>query len=306
MASHLQEYFRGLLPPDRMLFNAPLRDYTTFRIGGPADVLAQPVSSEEVRLLLAAAKAAEAPVYVLGNGSNTLVRDGGLRGLVLHINRNLSRVEFTPQGCRAQAGVTLSALAKLAMAQGLSGLEFASGIPGCLGGAVCMNAGAYNGEIGMLVESALIIDDTWQIRRLNKQELGFAYRHTALTGQNAVVLEAELCLTPGDPAEIAAKIDDFTRRRKSRQPLQYPSAGSMFKRPEGGYAAELIDRAGLKGLTVGAAQVSQMHAGFFINLGGATAADVLALVEQVQQRVFRHSGIRLEPEVHIVGENTCA
>lgn len=300
--AHLFERFRGLLPPDRLLANAPLKDYTTFRIGGPADVLARPSTYEEVRLLLAVARSAGVPIYILGNGSNTLVRDKGFRGLVIHIHKPFSGIRRQDNTLFAQGGIQLSELAATAAREGLAGLEFASGIPGCLGGAVYMNAGAYTGEMAHCVRKVLIVNSAMELAELTQADMGFSYRHTALTGKNCVILEAELALLPDEPFAITERIADFTRRRKARQPLQFPSAGSMFKRPKEGYAAAMIDEAGLKGLAVGDAEVSAMHAGFFINRGQATAADVLALVEKVQEAVSRRFGVSLEPEVTIIGE----
>lgn len=283
-------------------FDEPMHKHTTFQIGGPADCLAFPSNEAEVIGLLRAAKENDVPVTMLGNCSNVLVLDGGIPGLTILINSGLTRTYIDGNIISAEAGISMSSLAQVCMRAGLSGFEFASGIPGCLGGGIFMNAGAYNGEVGSLVRSVRILNENLIPQELTSAEMCFSYRHTALSGRRVVVLSATLELTPDSPDAIAMRITDYTRRRRDRQPLNYPSAGSVFKRPEGAYAAALIDEAGLKGLSVGGAQVSTKHAGFFVNTGNATAADVLALIEEVKQRVFENSGFTLEPEVRMVGK----
>ncbi len=288
--------------PD-LLVNAPMKERTTFRIGGPAQYLALPSSAEQISRLLLFARNAGLPVTLLGNCSNVLVRDGGIDGLVLQLGSNFSKASVTGNEVEAEAGILMSTLAQVCTRAGLAGFEFASGIPGSLGGGVYMNAGAYNGEIGSIVKSVAVINERLELVTLSREEMGFAYRHTALSGRDVAVVSAVLSLSPDNPQDIAARVADFTRRRRERQPLNYPSAGSVFKRPEGAFAAALIDTAGLKGVSVGGAQVSCKHAGFFVNTGGATAADVLALIKLVQNTVYEKSGFRLEPEIKIIGHD---
>lgn len=288
--------------PD-LLVNAPMKGRTTFRIGGPAQYLALPSSAEQISRLLLFARNAGLPVTLLGNCSNVLVRDGGIDGLVLQLGSNFSKASVTGNEVEAEAGILMSTLAQVCTRAGLAGFEFASGIPGSLGGGVYMNAGAYNGEIGSIVKSVTVINERLELVTLSREEMGFAYRHTALSGRDVAVVSAVLSLWPDNPQDIAARVADFTRRRRERQPLNYPSAGSVFKRPEGAFAAALIDTAGLKGVSVGGAQVSCKHAGFFVNTGGATAADVLALIKLVQNTVYEKSGFHLEPEVKIIGHD---
>lgn len=296
--------FAQAVPMQRLCCNAVMAEYTTFRIGGAADLLAKPESAEEVAALVRTAKENGIPFYIIGNGSNILVKDGGIRGIVILIRSSMSRVLVDDCTVYAQAGVTMGALALRLASAGLEGFEFASGIPGCLGGGIYMNAGAYNGEVGDLVKSVTILNEQGEIETLTHEQMDFSYRHSAVTGRDIAVLEAVLELKKGDPAQIMANIQDYSRRRRERQPLAYPSAGSMFKRPEGAYAAALIDQAHMKGVCVGAAQVSQKHAGFFINRGGATAKEMLELVEYVKLAVFADSGIVLQPEVRILGEDS--
>lgn len=290
------------LPDLEVLQDEPMSRHTTFRIGGPAKRMAFPSSREQLVLLMSFAKNYGANPLVIGNGSNLLVPDEGLDRLVIDTSANLNRVERgSGNTVLADAGATLARTADLACKSGLTGLEFAHGIPGSLGGAVCMNAGAYGGEMRQVVTevTALYPDG---IRRLTGPEAAFTYRHSRFLADGAVVLGAVVRLTPDDPAAIRARMDDLMARRKASQPLEWPSAGSTFKRPEGYFAGTLIDQTGLKGLTVGGAQVSEKHAGFVINTGNATCADVQELIRRVQEAVYRAHGVRLEPEVRFVGE----
>jgi UDP-N-acetylmuramate dehydrogenase len=258
---------------------------------------------EELQQILQLQREQAIACFLMGNGSNLLIRDGGIRGLVIVLADRFSSViqESTVQ-IKAQAGVRLGALARFAWQKGLGGLEFASGIPGTLGGAVTMNAGAYGGEMQQVIESVTAINHEGELFTFNGEEMDFGYRHSRIMEEDLIVVEATLKLVPKEPQEIKAYMDDLAERRRSKQPIQYPSAGSFFKRPPGNFAGALIEQAGLKGTRVGDAQVSELHAGFIINLGEATAKDVLQLKELVQQRVFEQSGILLEPEVRIVGE----
>lgn len=294
------ERLRALCPGAVIRTGVPLDKYTTLRVGGPADFFCEPESADELSRLLSAAEEMEMPVLLMGNGSNLLIRDGGFRGLVLHMGKGLSRIERTDGGLRAGAGALLSTLARAAQEHHLTGLEFAQGIPGSVGGGLYMNAGAYGGELGKVVSSVRVLDNGKE-RTLNADEMGFAYRHTRAMEENWVILEANFRLEEGNPGEIAAAMQDFASRRREKQPLEYPSAGSFFKRPPGHFAGALIEQSGLKGYAVGGAQVSEKHAGFLINRGGATAADFLRLMEYVQDTVEKRFGVRLEPEVRIVG-----
>ena len=290
------------LPDLEVLQDEPMSRHTTFRIGGPAKRMAFPSSREQLVLLMSFAKDYGANPLVIGNGSNLLVPDEGLDRLVIDTSANLNRVERgSGNTVLADAGATLARTADLACKSGLTGLEFAHGIPGSVGGAVCMNAGAYGGEMQQVVYSATVLFPDDGVRTLRGEELRFSYRHSLLTDRpEAVVLRVVFQLTAGRPEEIRQKMEELMTRRKTSQPLEYPSAGSTFKRPEGYFAAALIDQCGLKGMTVGGAQVSEKHAGFVINRGGATCADVTALMAEIQRRVWEEAGVRLEPEVKVI------
>ncbi len=281
--------------------NAPMRDYTTLKLGGPADYLASPSSGEEIAALFAEAEEAGLPVTVIGHGSNLLVLDGGIRGLVVRIGKKMSRVEA--EGCtvRAQAGALLGAVAAAAAEASLSGLEFASGIPGTVGGGVRMNAGAYDGEMAQVISSVTGVLRDGSTVTLGRDELDFSYRHSAVGGLRLTVTEAVFTLQEGRKDEIRARMAELNARRVEKQPLDVPSAGSTFRRPAGYYAAALIDQCGLKGYTVGGARVSTKHAGFLVNTGDS-AADYLKLVRTVQRIVEERTGILLEPEIRILGE----
>lgn len=287
-------------PELEILQEEPMAAHTTFRIGGPARRFARPRRPEELTALLELAGERRWPVLLVGNGSNLLVSDRGLDRLVIHTGA-LERIARTGETVlRAGAGTGLACLASFALRAGLTGLEFAHGIPGSLGGAVCMNAGAYGGEMRQVVTRVWAWFPGEGTAVLGPEELDFGYRHSVFSGKLGAVLEAEVTLAPGDPEAIRGTMEDLSRRRREKQPLELPSAGSTFKRPEGHYAGTLIEQCGLKGLTVGGAQVSEKHAGFLINRGGASCEDVLELVRQVQERVLAETGVRLEPEVRIL------
>ena len=298
----LDQWTADYLPDITYEHDAPLSRHTSFRIGGPARRMAFPERGEQLVLLLDHARQCGARPLVVGNGTNLLCPDAGLDRLVIDTSANLNRVERgSGNTVLADAGATLARPADLACNSGLTGLEFAHGIPGSVGGAVCMNAGAYGGVMRQVVREATVLFPEEGIRTLTGEELAFSYRHSLLTDRpDAVVLRAVFALEAGESAAIREKMDELMARRKASQPLEYPSAGSTFKRPEGYFAAALIDQCGLKGLTVGGAQVSEKHAGFVINRGGATCADVLALMARVQQRVWEEKGVRLEPEVKVI------
>lgn len=301
--TELDKWAAEYLPDLQIKTDEPMSRHISFRVGGPARRMAFPSSGEQVVLLLNFAHACGARPLVIGNGTNLLAPDEGLDRLVVDTSVGLNRLEEgeEPDILTAEAGVSLARLADFACKLGLTGLEFAHGIPGTVGGAVCMNAGAYGGEIKQVIETVTILFPEEGVRTLSCAEMDFGYRHSLLTDQpNAVVLRASFRLSKGDPEMIREGMRELMSRRKATQPLEYPSAGSTFKRPAGNFAGALIESSGLKGLTVGGAQVSEKHAGFIINTGSATAADVLEVIRQVQERVFTETGVRLEPEVRII------
>lgn len=297
----LQDIFAGctqrpLLPAE------PMTKHTSFHIGGPAELMAQPQSEAELQSLLLKAAEAAVPVTLVGNGSNLLVRDKGIRGLVIKLGSMLRDIKVSGNMLTFGSGVSLAQASKKAAELGLSGMEFAVGIPGSIGGAVYMNAGAYDGEMSKVVKSVRVMDAAGEVSELSAGELDFGYRHSALQGSSKIVTSVTVELAADDKQAIAEKMADFSNRRITKQPLELPSAGSMFKRPPGYFAGTLIDQTGLKGYTVGGAQVSTKHAGFVVNIGGATAADVLQLISDVQAKVFAAHGVHLEPEVLVLGE----
>ena len=301
MPEALTRLFAGVLPAACLHADAPLKEYTTMRVGGPADLLAEPENEAQLVAALRLARQKDIPVCLIGNGSNLLFSDAGFRGLALHVGKAMGEISCHDHCIHAGAGALLSVLARSAAEHAWTGLEFAAGIPGSVGGAVCMNAGAYGGEISQVLTSAQVYMDG-EVRTLSNQELDFGYRHSAVMAHSGVVLSADFALHEGDEAQIAAVMADLARRRREKQPLQYPSCGSFFKRPEGHYAGALIEQAGLKGYAIGGAQVSELHAGFLINRGGATAADVYALMRHVQKMVLDRFGVMLEPEVKLIGQ----
>ena len=288
--------------PGHVFCNEPMKKHTSFKIGGPADILVQPQDADALAQALAAARDYEVPVTILGNGSNVLVRDKGIRGLVIKIGNALKTFRQDGERLYFGAGYSLALASRKAWECGLSGMEFAVGIPGSIGGAVYMNAGAYNGEMKCVVESVRVMDMTGKAIELTAEDLQFGYRKTSLQQSGYIITEVCLKMQPGDKDAIKAMMDDFSSRRISKQPLELPSAGSMFKRPPGHFAGTLIEQAGLKGYTVGGAQVSEKHAGFVVNRGSATAADVLQLIADVRRIVMEKAGVELHPEVLVIGE----
>lgn len=297
----LQDIFAGCTQRP-LLLAEPMTKHTSFHIGGPAELMAQPQSEAELQSLLLKAAEAAVPVTLVGNGSNLLVRDKGIRGLVIKLGSMLRDIKVSGNVLTFGSGVSLAQASKKAAELGLSGMEFAVGIPGSIGGAVYMNAGAYDGEMSKVVKSVRVMDAAGEVCELSAGELDFGYRHSALQGSSKIVTSVTVELAAGDKQAIAEKMADFSNRRITKQPLELPSAGSMFKRPPGYFAGTLIDQTGLKGYTVGGAQVSTKHAGFVVNIGGATAADVLQLISDVQAKVFAAHGVHLEPEVLVLGE----
>ena len=278
----------------------PMSRHTTFRIGGPAALMALPRTVGEAKAAVKAARALEVEPFFLGNGSNLLAADGGYPGFVVKLAGDFDQIREVNRGLEAGSAVLLSRLSNALLGRGLTGLEFAGGIPGSVGGAVIMNAGAYGGEVAQVLESATFLDESGEVRTLPAPECGFGYRKSVFSDRKCLILKARFHLEQGGPAAIKARMEELAAKRREKQPLEYPSAGSMFKRPPGHFAAALIDQCGLKGLTVGGAQVSEKHAGFVVNRGGATCADVLELVRQVKEEVLRQTGVELEMEVKVL------
>ena len=279
----------------------PMKKHTTFRVGGPADVLVQP-DETALAAILALCRQYYVPYSFIGNGSNLLVGDKGIRGVVIEMTDPMGNIEVDGTKITAQAGAMLSKIANTAASNGLGGMEFAAGIPGSVGGAVVMNAGAYGGEMKDIVQNVTVLTREGEIRELEKEELGFGYRASVIKDRGYVVLGAELMLVPGDKEEILARMQELKNKRVEKQPLEYPSAGSAFKRPEGYFAGKLVMDAGLSGYAVGGAKVSEKHCGFLINAGGATASDVMELIRQIQAKVKEQFGVQLEPEIQFLGE----
>lgn len=280
----------------------PMKKHTTFRIGGPADIFVTPEDESQFLAAVRLCRQEGMPYYILGNGSNLLVSDSGYRGAVIETEKALNRLEADGETLKAGAGILLSALAKEALRLSLTGLESASGIPGTLGGGVVMNAGAYGFELKDVLESVRLLDREGNVRTVPAGELKLGYRYSTIPETGSIVLEAALRLKKGDPEAIRARMEELAAQRKSKQPLEYPSAGSTFKRPEGYFAGKLIDDAGLRGFQVGGAQVSEKHCGFVINRGQALAADVMAVCRCVSDTVYRQTGIRLEMELKTLGD----
>ena len=295
-----QQKISALIPDIELKMNEPMTKHTSFKIGGGAEVMAFPKNAEELSAILKTSALLDVKPAILGAGTNVLAPDAGISGLVICLKDCLEGMEkLEGDRIRVAAGVTMTRAAVFAANQGLSGLEFAHGIPGTVGGGVYMNAGAYGGEIVQVCESVTVMDMAGDLTERSREEMQFSYRHSVLEDEGGIVVGAVFKLTPGDPAEIKGKMKELQGKRSASQPLDLPSAGSAFKRPVGGYAAALIARAGLKGYQVGGAAISTKHAGFAVNLGGATAEDVKNLLTQVSDKVFEDSGIRLEPEVRI-------
>ena len=291
---------RARCPGLTILENEPMSRHCSFRIGGPCDAMLLPSSAEEVLAVAEALSRLEEEPLLMGNGTNLLVTDAPLHRIVVRMGERFAEVEVSEEQLTAQAGITLAQLAVAAARAGLSGLEFAHGIPGTLGGAVSMNAGAYGGEMKDVVTAVTYLDEDLTLRETS--DGAFSYRHSRFSDTRCAILSARIALTRDDPEAIRERMRALMERRRASQPLDMPSAGSTFKRPVGGYAAALIDQAGLKGYAVGGAQVSEKHAGFVVNRGGASFDDVLALMEHIRQTVSHRFGIQLEPEVKIIRE----
>ena len=282
--------------------DSPMSEHIYFRVGGPADILVTPVNEEQVVNTLKLCREYNVPYFILGNGSNILVKDGGISGVVIKFNK-LNKITTEGNCVTAQSGALLKDVSKAALENNLRGFEFACGIPGSIGGAVFMNAGAYDGEMAHVIKSARVIDENCNIKNLTKEELELGYRSSIVMKKGYVVIEATVELESGEYASIKDKIDDLTNRRESKQPLEYTSAGSTFKRPEGYFAGKLIQDSGLKGFSIGGAAVSEKHSGFVINKGGATAKDVLDVIAHVQKTVKENFDVELHTEVRIIGRD---
>lgn len=296
-----EQELEKVLPKEQVRKEEPLSRHTTFRVGGAAEYFVTP-SLEQIPEVAALCRQYEMPLTVIGNGSNLLVADTGLRGVVMEIGKAASGIRILDgEDLVVQAGTLLSETAAFAAKNGLAGMEFAAGIPGSLGGAVVMNAGAYGGEMKDILSGVRVLTKKGEIKVRPADELDLSYRHSRMMDEEEIVLEARLNLTQGSEAVIRAKMDELRKKRTEKQPLEYPSAGSTFKRPEGYFAGKLIEDAGLRGFRVGDAQVSEKHCGFVINRGSASAAQILELMQRVQERVKENSGVDLEPEVRLLG-----
>lgn len=302
MNQNFYDKLNNVIAKDSILIDEPMSRHTTFRVGGPADFFVIPKAKEEVRDVIRICKEAGMPYYIIGNGSNLLVSDAGYRGVIVQIYKEMNEVKVEGDLVKAQAGALLSGIAAKALGAELSGFEFASGIPGTIGGACVMNAGAYGGEMKDVLESVTVLTGEGKIIELGRNELELGYRTSVIAKKGYIVLGAVLKLERGDGEKIKTYMDELKEKRVTKQPLEYPSAGSTFKRPEGHFAGKLIEDAGLRGFQVGGAQVSEKHCGFVINRDHATAADIMELMRQVQIRVKENSGVDLEPEVKRLGD----
>jgi len=292
----------NIIDEKRVCIDEPMKKHTTFRIGGNADFFVMPKSVEEVQAVVALCRQEGMPYYILGNGSNLLVSDKGYRGTIIQIYKEMNDIHIEGTEVKVQAGALLSKIGSATLAAGLTGFEFAAGIPGTVGGAVVMNAGAYGGEMKDILKSATVLTENGEVLTLYNRELELGYRTSIIARKGYTVLEAVYELQPGDKESIRARMDELKTQRVTKQPLEYPSAGSTFKRPEGYFAGKLIQDAGLRGFRVGGAQVSEKHCGFVINTGDATAQDVMELIQQVSDKVMQEFGVKLEPEVKVLGE----
>ena len=283
-------------------YNEPMSQHTSFKVGGPADILIEPTEVEELKKALSFVRKHQLPYYIIGNGTNLLVGDKGIRGVVIKVGESFGDIEITGEEVIAECGVLLSTLSKVVARNTLTGLEFASGIPGFLGGAIAMNAGAYGGEMKDVIEWVEVLNENLELQRYTNAEMEFTYRNSIVEPRNLIVIRCKMKLKKGSQEEINSMMSDLTQKRKTKQPLHLPSAGSTFKRPPGFFAGKLIEDAGLRGFGMGGAQVSELHCGFVVNNGGATAKDVYDLIKHVQQSVFNQFGIKLETEIKFLGE----
>lgn len=300
---YVYKHLLNILDEKDIKLDEPMKKHISFRVGGPADILVKPRTEEQIKNIIDFAKKENIPYIVKGNGSNLLVRDGGIRGIVIEITDNFNSYEIEDKIIKVQSGALLSIIGRAALKQNLKGFEFAAGIPGTIGGALAMNAGAYGGEMKDIVKSVRLMDTDGNIFNFSNEDMQFGYRKSILSKSDYIVLGAEIELEKGDYEEIKEMMKDFSNRRITKQPLNLPSAGSTFKRPEGYFAAKLIDDSGLRGLTLRNAQVSDKHCGFVVNLGDAKASDILDLMYVVKSTVKNKFGVTLEEEVKILGED---
>ena len=298
----VMEFIRAYVPEEDILFGEQMKDHTTFRIGGEAACFVKISRTEQLRKLIPYLKQVEIPYFLLGNGSNLLVSDKGFDGVILQVADKFDRIERQGTVLKVQSGALLSRVARYAMEQGLSGLEFASGIPGTIGGGVVMNAGAYDGEMKQVVQKVTVLNEEGELLELDNSTMEFGYRTSIIKNRRFIVLEVCLRMREGIPGEILARMEELSEKRKEKQPLAFPSAGSTFKRPKGYYVGKLIMDAGLRGYSIGGARVSEKHCGFVINTGNATAEDVAEVIREVQERVRERFGVSLEPEVIFLGD----
>ncbi len=302
ISSAMMETLRGFVPEENIHLQESMAAHTTFRAGGPAECFIEIENAQQLLKIQKYLCQVEYPYTIIGNGSNLLVSDNGYQGIVLQIGKKMSGIRVAGDVITAQAGASMAQAAAAAWQNGLTGLEFASGIPGTVGGGVVMNAGAYGGELSQVVTQVQVLDKNGEFLTLDNETMEFGYRRSTIRRRPFIVTEVVLSLRPGDPAEIRAKMDELAVKRREKQPLEFPSAGSTFKRPEGYYAGELIMNAGLRGFQVGGARVSDKHCGFIVNAGNASAADIMDVIWEVQRRVKDRFGVDLEPEVVFLGE----
>ncbi len=294
--------FSKIYKESQIQLDAKMSEHIYFKVGGPVDILLTPNDVQQLKESITICKENKIPFYAIGNGSNILVKDGGIRGVVIKLG-GLNKIECEKNKIIAECGALLKDVSSAATSAALSGFQFACGIPGSVGGAVFMNAGAYDGEISFVIEKAEVLDNNQEIRVLSKEQLNLGYRQSLVMQKGYIVLNATFDLTPGDKETIQARVDHLTKRREDRQPLEYPSAGSTFKRPEGHFAGKLIEDSGLKGFSIGGACVSTKHAGFVVNNANGTAKDVLDVIYHVKDEVKKQFGVDLHPEVRIIGED---
>lgn len=299
----IHDKLEKIISNDTIKLNEPMKNHTSFRVGGPADVLILPRSVKDISNVVKFCKSEDIPLLVIGNGTNLLVRDKGIRGIVIKLSKNFNDISLDKNTIKCTVGVSLSLASRFALNNSLSGLEFAYGIPGSVGGATVMNAGAYGGNMADVVKKVKLLDTTGNTFEMESDELCFSYRSSILQDKKDILLGVEMELIPGDFNKIKGKMVDYITRRKAKQPLNIPNAGSTFKRPKNSFAGYLIEKAGLKGYRIGGASVSEVHAGFIVNDNNATCEDIVKLIKHIQQEVVDKFNIMLEPEIKIVGEN---
>jgi UDP-N-acetylmuramate dehydrogenase len=299
--SKIYRSMKDFLHENQIKINEPMKNHTSFRIGGPAEIMVLPTDPKEISRIIKLCKQNNVPFFVMGNGTNLLVKDEGIKGVVIKLAQNYNDAQVDKNILKCKAGMSLSTAAKIALENSLSGLEFANGIPGTIGGAAVMNAGAYGGEMADVVQKVTVMDMDGNLFLMEKHELDYSYRRCILQQIDRILLEVEMELMPGDYEDIQRKMEDFMARRKDKQPLNFPSAGSAFKRPPGNFAGALIEKAGLKGYRVGGAMVSDKHAGFIVNVDNATFEDVMNLINHIKKKVKERFDVNLASEIKIIG-----